>query len=266
MTHSRKCIILTSTAVPSQIAVPFYFQRTVFTYFSGKNQVTSVEYPMKARVLLIEDDVAVRASLALGLRLEGCEVLEAENGAVGLKLLEQLPDVVLLDIVLPGMDGFGVLEHIRARSVVPVLMLTALDEVSAKVRGLKAGADDYVVKPYSLSEILARIEALLRRSKTEVIRSHFADVVLDFVTLEARRGGQLLEVTPKGFRLLQVLFEHPQRVLARESLMRAVWGQEVDPNTLDALVAALRRSLGTPNLIQTVRGVGYALRMNGATS
>jgi DNA-binding response OmpR family regulator len=221
---------------------------------------------MKARVLLIEDDAQVRASLALGLRLEGCEVLEAENGAVGLKLLEMLPDVVLLDIVLPGMDGFGVLEHIRIRSVVPIIMLTALDEVSAKVRGLKAGADDYVVKPYSLSEILARIEALLRRSKTEVIRSHFADVVLDFVTLEARRGGALLEVTPKGFRLLQVLFEHPQRVLARESLMRAVWGQEVDPNTLDALVAALRRSLGTPNLIQTVRGVGYALRLSGATS
>ncbi len=217
---------------------------------------------MKARVLLIEDDAAVRASLALGLRLEGLEVLEAERGVSGLALLERLPDVVLLDIVLPGMDGFGVLEQIRARSVVPIIMLTALDEVSAKVRGLKAGADDYVVKPYSLSEILARIEALLRRSKTEVVRSHFADVVLDFITLEARRSGRLLEVTPKGFSLLQVLFEHPQRVLARESLMRSVWGQEVDPNTLDALIASLRRSLGSPNLIQTVRGVGYALRVS----
>ena len=162
------------------------------------------------------------------------------------------------------LDGFGVLEQIRARSVVPIIMLTALDEVSAKVRGLKAGADDYVVKPYSLSEVLARIQALLRRSKTEIVRSHFSDVVLDFISLEARRGGRLLEVTPKGFRLLQVLFEHPQRVLARESLMRSVWGQEVDPNTLDALIAGLRRSLGSPNLIQTVRGVGYALR-NGTT-
>jgi DNA-binding response OmpR family regulator len=215
---------------------------------------------VKARVLLIEDDADVRGSLVLGLKLEGFEVLEADNGGLGLRLLEQQPDVVLLDIVLPGMDGFGVLENIRKRSNVPIIMLTALDETSAKVRGLKAGADDYVVKPYSLSEILARIEALLRRSKSEIQRSSFADVVLDFVTLEARRSGRLLEVTPKGFKLLQVLFEHPQRVMAREVLMRAVWGEEVDPNTLDALVAGLRRSLGAPNIIQTVRGVGYALR------
>jgi DNA-binding response OmpR family regulator len=215
---------------------------------------------MKARVLLIEDDVAVRDSLALGLRLEGFVVLEAEEGRQGLRLLEQLPDVVLLDILLPGMDGFGVLEQIRVHSNVPIIMLTALDETSAKVRGLKAGADDYVVKPYSLSEILARIEALLRRSKSEIQRSSFTDVVLDFITLEVRRSGRLLEVTPKGFKLLQVLFEHPQRVMAREVLMRAVWGEEVDPNTLDALVAGLRRSLGTPNIIHTVRGMGYALR------
>ncbi len=221
---------------------------------------------VKARVLLIEDDAAVRASLALGLRLEGFEVLEAEDGAKGLGLLEQQPDLVLLDVVLPGMDGFGVLEQIRSKSVVPIIMLTALDEVSAKVRGLKSGADDYVVKPYSLSEILARIEALLRRSKTEVVRSSFANVTLDFITLEARRAGALLEVTPKGFRLLQVLFEHPQRVLARETLMRSVWGQEVDPNTLDALVAGLRRTLGAPNIIQTVRGVGYALRLESGSS
>jgi DNA-binding response OmpR family regulator len=215
---------------------------------------------MKARVLLIEDDPDVRGSLVLGLTLEGFEVLEAENGALGLRLLERQPDVVLLDVVLPGMDGFGVLENIRSHSGVPIIMLTALDETSAKVRGLKAGADDYVVKPYSLSEILARIEALLRRSKSEIQRSSFTDVVLDFVTLEARRAGRLLEVTPKGFKLLQVLFEHPQRVMAREVLMRSVWGEEVDPNTLDALVAGLRRSLGAPNIIQTVRGVGYALR------
>jgi DNA-binding response OmpR family regulator len=215
---------------------------------------------MKARVLLIEDDVAVRDSLALGLRLEGFVVLEAEEGRQGLRLLEQLPDVVLLDILLPGMDGFGVLEQIRVHSNVPIIMLTALDETSAKVRGLKAGADDYVVKPYSLSEILARIEALLRRSKSEIQRSSFTDVVLDFITLEVRRSGRLLEVTPKGFKLLQFLFEHPQRVMAREVLMRAVWGEEVDPNTLDALVAGLRRSLGTPNIIHTVRGMGYALR------
>jgi DNA-binding response OmpR family regulator len=215
---------------------------------------------VNARVLLIEDDPDVRGSLVLGLKLEGFEVLEAENGTVGLRLLEQQPDLVLLDVVLPGMDGFGVLENIRARSGVPIIMLTALDETSAKVRGLKAGADDYVVKPYSLSEILARIEALLRRSKTEIQRSSFSDVVLDFVTLEVRRAGRLLEMTPKGFKLLQILFEHPQRVMAREVLMRAVWGEEVDPNTLDALVAGLRRSLGAPNIIQTVRGVGYALR------
>jgi DNA-binding response OmpR family regulator len=215
---------------------------------------------MRARVLLIEDDLAVRASLALGLQLEDFEVLEAGTGSEGLAMLERSPDMVILDVLLPGIDGFSVLERLRRVSSVPVLMLTALDEVEYKVRGLRAGADDYVVKPYSLSEILARLEALLRRSKAEIARASFEDITLDAAALEVRRAGKRIEVTPKGFTLLQAMLEHPKRVLPRETLMRAVWGEEVDANTLDALVAGVRRSLGEPSLIQTVRGVGYALR------
>jgi DNA-binding response OmpR family regulator len=215
---------------------------------------------VKARVLLIEDDLAVRASLVLGLQLEGLQVLEAGTGSEGLALLAQEPDVVILDVLLPGIDGFSVLERLRKSSNVPVLMLTALDEVEYKVKGLRAGADDYMVKPYSLSEILARLEALLRRSKAEIARSSFEDITLDLAGIEVRRSGRRVEMTPKGFALLQAMLDHPKRVLPRETLMRAVWGEEVDANTLDALVAGVRRALGEPSVIQTVRGVGYALR------
>jgi DNA-binding response OmpR family regulator len=177
-----------------------------------------------------------------------------------LELLKQTPDVVILDVLLPGIDGFSVLERLRKTSSVPVLMLTALDEVEYKVKGLRAGADDYVVKPYSLSEILARLEALLRRSKADIARTNFEDITLDAAALEVRRAGKRIEMTPKGLALLQAMLEHPKRVLPRETLMRSVWGEEVDANTLDALVASVRRALGEPSVIQTVRGVGYALR------
>jgi two-component system response regulator MprA len=211
-------------------------------------------------ILIIEDDEAVRSSLSLGLRLEGYAVLEAATGSDGLSRLAAEPELVILDVLLPGMSGFSVLEAIRRHSSLPVLMLTALDEVEYKVRGLRAGADDYVVKPYSLSEVLARIEALLRRTRVEPNRQSFEDLTLDPSTMEVQRAGRAIELTPRAFRLLQVLLEHPRRVMPRETLMRAVWGEEVDANTLDALVAALRRSLGEPSLIQTVRGVGYALK------
>ena len=221
---------------------------------------------MTTTILLIEDDEAVRNSLALGLRLEGHTVLEAATGTDGLARLADEPDVVILDVLLPGMSGFAVLEAIRQRSSLPVLMLTALDEVEYKVKGLRGGADDYVVKPYSLSEILARIEALLRRARAEPTRQAFEDITLDPSTMEVWRGGRSIELTPKAFRLLHVFLEHPKRVMPRESLMRAVWGEDVDANTLDALVAALRRSLGEPSVIHTVRGVGYALKPSGARS
>jgi two-component system response regulator MprA len=220
---------------------------------------------LNTTILIIEDDEAVRSSLALGLRLEGYTVLEAATGSDGLAHLAHDPALVILDVLLPGLSGFSVLETIRSRSSLPVLMLTALDEVEYKVKGLRGGADDYVVKPYSLSEVLARIEALLRRSRSEPSRQGFEDVALDASTMEVWRGNRSIELTPKAFRLLQVFLEYPKRVMPRETLMRAVWGEDVDANTLDALVASLRRALGEPSLIQTVRGVGYALKRREST-
>jgi two-component system response regulator MprA len=220
---------------------------------------------LNTTILIIEDDEAVRSSLALGLRLEGYTVLEAATGSDGLAHLAHDPALVILDVLLPGLSGFSVLETIRSRSSLPVLMLTALDEVEYKVKGLRGGADDYVVKPYSLSEVLARIEALLRRSRSEPSRLGFEDVTLDASTMEVWRGNRSIELTPKTFRLLQVFLEYPRRVMPRETLMRAVWGEDVDANTLDALVAGLRRTLGEPSLIQTVRGVGYALKRRAST-
>jgi DNA-binding response OmpR family regulator len=215
-------------------------------------------------ILIVEDDVGVRESLALGLKLEGYTVLEAGDASSGLRCMAQQPDLVILDVLLPGSSGFSVLTEIRLRSSVPVLMLTALDELEYKLKGLRGGADDYVVKPYSLSEVLARIEVLLRRSKTESGKRQFEDVTLDPETMEVWRNGKSIELTVKGFRLLSVLLEHPKRVMPRETLMNLIWGDEVDPNTLDVLIASARRALGEPSLIQTVRGVGYALKRKEA--
>jgi DNA-binding response OmpR family regulator len=215
---------------------------------------------MVTTILIVEDDVGVRESLALGLKLEGYTVLEAGDASSGLRCMAQQPDLVILDVLLPGSSGFSVLTEIRLRSSVPVLMLTALDELEYKLKGLRGGADDYVVKPYSLSEVLARIEVLLRRSKTESGKRQFEDVTLDPETMEVWRNGKNIELTVKGFRLLSVLLEHPKRVMPRETLMNLIWGDEVDPNTLDVLIASARRALGEPSLIQTVRGVGYALK------
>ncbi len=215
-------------------------------------------------ILIVEDDLGVRESLALGLKLEGYTVLEAGDASSGLRSMAQQPDLVILDVLLPGSSGFSVLTEIRLRSSVPVLMLTALDELEYKLKGLRGGADDYVVKPYSLSEVLARIEVLLRRSKTESGKRQFEDVTLDPETMEVWRSGKQIDLTVKAFRLLSVLLEHPKRVMPRETLMNLIWGDEVDPNTLDVLIASARRALGEPSLIQTVRGVGYALKRKDA--
>lgn len=214
-----------------------------------------------AWVLLIEDDLRVREALRLGLELEGYQVLEAASGAEGLRKLAEGPDVVVLDVLLPGGDGFGVLREIRRVSAVPVLMLTALDEVEWRVKGLREGADDYLVKPYALSELVARLEALLRRSKRSEELLSYADVVLYPRKMEARRGERLLELSPKALQILQFFLEHPERLLPKETLMQRVWGEEVEPNTLEVHLSALRRALGEPTLLHTLRGYGYILRL-----
>ncbi len=220
--------------------------------------------PSKARLLLIEDDPGVREALSLGLALEGFEVVTAPGGSQGLRLLREGGiDLLILDVLLPGSDGYSVLRELRSSPdldrTLPVLMLTALDEVEDRVRGLRSGADDYLVKPYALAELAARAEALLRRSCPAQTRLAYADLMLDLARMRARRGGRDLALSPKDFALLKVLALHAERLVGKEALMRAVWGEEVEPNTLEVHVSSLRRALGEPALIRTVRGYGYRL-------
>lgn len=212
------------------------------------------------QVLLIEDEPGIREALKLGLELEGYSVMEAANGLEGLRRLKENPDLIMLDVLLPGGDGFGVLREIRAQSSVPVLMLTALDEVEYRVKGLREGADDYLVKPYALSEVLARIEALLRRSSRNEAVLSYGDVVIYPAKMEARRADRVMELSPKAFLILKCFIEHSERLISKEALMQRVWGEGIEPNTLEVHLSALRRALGEPQVLHTLRGHGYILR------
>jgi two-component system response regulator MprA len=220
------------------------------------------------RVLVVDDDPAVRASIDRALRLERYEV---ETAATGHRALEALavspPDAVVLDLQLPDLDGLEVCRRLRAAGDdTPVLMLTARDAVNDRVQGLDAGADDYLVKPFALAELLARLRALLRRrtgGEGEVLR--FGDLSLDLGTREARRADRSFPLTRIEFDLLELFLRHPRQVLTREILLERVWGYEFDSgtNSLAVYVGYLRRKTeagGEPRYIHTVRGVGYALR------
>ena len=225
---------------------------------------------MKAmRILVVDDERAVRESLRRALSLEGYEVELAGDGAQALAVLEENaePDLVVLDVLMPQIDGLEVCRRIRsAGRAVPVLMLTARDEVKDRVAGLDAGADDYVVKPFALEELFARVRALLRRSGSdtdEVLR--FADVELDPRAHEVRRAGVPLSLTLTEFSLLELFMRNPRQVLTRSIIFERVWGYDFGyaSNSLDVYIGYLRRKTeagGGPRLIQTVRGVGYALR------
>jgi two-component system response regulator MprA len=222
------------------------------------------------RILVVDDDTAVRESLRRALQLDGHEVELAVDGADALTRLgpaTEQPDAVVLDVLMPQVDGLEVCRRVRAGgNTVPVLMLTARDEVSDRVAGLDAGADDYLVKPFALEELLARLRALLRRTGTptgETLR--FSDVELDPGTREVRRGGATIELTRTEFSLLELFLLNPRQVLTRSIIFERVWGYDFGPgsNSLDVYIGYLRRKLehdGGPRLIQTVRGVGYALR------
>lgn len=215
-------------------------------------------------LLLIEDDPGILESLELGLGFEGFTVFSAASGSEGLRLLtREAVDVVILDILLPGSDGYSVLEEIRApnhpKREVAVLMLSALDTIEDRVRGLRRGADDYLVKPFALAELVARIGALWRRAGIRALELRAADVRLSLDKMEAWRGDLPLDLTPKELLLLQALLENRARVVSRGALMQRVWGEAVDPNTLEVHVSSLRRALGEPPLIRTVRGYGYLL-------
>jgi two-component system, OmpR family, response regulator MprA len=220
-------------------------------------------------ILVVDDEAAVRRALSRALRLEGYDVELAADGAEALRRLEDgaQPDAVLLDVLMPGVDGLEVCRRLRrSGSRLPVLMLTARAEVSDRVSGLDAGADDYLAKPFALQELLARVRALLRRSggdESDVLR--FADLELDPRTREVRRGGEEIELTRTEFSLLELFLRNPRQVLTRSLIFERVWGYDfgAGSNSLDVYVGYLRRKTeagGGPRLIHTVRGVGYALR------
>ncbi len=220
--------------------------------------------------MVVDDERAVRDSLRRALTLEGYDVELAEDGEQALERLEggdAQPDVVVLDVLMPGIDGLEVCRRLRGRGLrIPVLMLTARDGVKDRVAGLDAGADDYVVKPFALEELFARVRALLRRTGAdtdEVLR--FTDLELDPGTHQARRAGERLELTRTEFSLLELFMRNPRQVLTRSIIFERVWGYDFGyaSNSLDVYIGYLRRKTeiaGLPRLIQTVRGVGYALR------
>jgi two-component system response regulator MprA len=222
------------------------------------------------KILVVDDERAVRESLRRALELEGYEIELAEDGRAALSRLESeegQPDAVILDVLMPGVDGLEVCRRLRRTGIrVPVLMLTARDEVENRVAGLDAGADDYVTKPFALEELLARVRALLRRTTDgagEILQ--FGDLHLDPGTREVRRGERPIELTRTEFALLELFMVNPRQVLTRSIIFERVWGSDFGfaSNSLDVYIGYLRRKTeagGEPRLIQTVRGVGYALR------
>jgi two-component system response regulator MprA len=220
-------------------------------------------------VLVVDDEPAVREALRRALELEGYSVELAENGAEALRLVNAIePDMVVLDVLMPEVDGLAACRRLREEgSRVPVLMLTARAGVGDRVDGLDAGADDYLVKPFALEELLARIRALLRRGGHERGEEplRFGDIVLDPGTREVLRDGREIELTRTEFNLLELFLRNPRQVLTRSLIFERVWGYDFGPtsNALDVYIGYLRRKTeagGEPRLIQTVRGVGYALR------
>jgi two-component system response regulator MprA len=218
-------------------------------------------------ILVVDDDEGLRKALRRVLVSSGFEVEVARDGEEALAWLEARSfDAVVLDVMLPGRDGFEVCERMRAEDdQLPVLMLTARDAVRDRVAGLRAGADDYLVKPFANEELVARVQALLRRSGAGVEMLAFADLELDLLTRDARRGRREIELSRIEFELLEFLLRHPRQVLSRSLIYERVWGYDgsLSSNSLDVFVGHLRRKLeagGERRLIHTVRGVGFTLR------
>ena len=221
-------------------------------------------------VAIVDDDTAIRTSLGRALRMENYDVELFEDGGSALKSIQlRAPDAIVLDLQLPDIDGLEVCRRIRrSGDTTPILMLTARNAVNDRVEGLDVGADDYLVKPFDLAELLARLRALLRRTSVgesdgAVVR--FEDLTLNPQTREVHRGARLIELTKIEFDLLELFLHHPRQVLTREQILDLVWGYNFDSgtNSLAVYIGYLRRKLeedDKPRLIQTVRGVGYALR------
>jgi two-component system, OmpR family, response regulator MprA len=219
------------------------------------------------RILVVDDEPAVRTSLERALSLEGYDVALAADGAAALdRLAAAPPDAVILDVSMPGLDGLEVCRRMRqAGDRTPVLMLTARDAVDDRVEGLDAGADDYLVKPFALRELRARLRALLRRVDRDAGALRFADLSLDADAHEVHRGARRIDLSRTEFTLLELLMRHPRQVLTRTQIFESVWGYDLGAtsNALGVYIGYLRRKTeeaGEPRLLHTVRGVGYVLR------
>ena len=217
---------------------------------------------MGERVLVVDDDAPVRRMLERSLAAAGFEVESASDGGAALAAAERrLPDLVVLDVAMPGMDGLAVSRRLRAKGAdVGILMLTARDAVPDRVAGLEAGADDYLVKPFATEELVARLRALARRGRDDRDRLAFADLVLDVPARTAQRAGRAIELTARETALLELLLRSARTVVTRERAIEEIWDEAAVPNVVDRYVTSLRRKLGDPSLIHTVRGTGFILR------
>ena len=222
---------------------------------------------MQRRILVVDDDPNILKVMQRGLGFEGYRVQVAASGEDALAAAREAePDLIILDLMLPGVDGIDVCKRLRGGLNTPILMLTARDAVRDKIAGLEAGADDYLAKPFVFDELVARVRALLRRAAPEgpeVLR--MGDLELDSGTREVTRGGRKLQLTAREYELLEFLLRHPRQVLTRDLIFQRVWGFDFlgESNVIDVHIRALREKLeasGEPQLIQTVRGAGYALR------
>lgn len=227
--------------------------------------MTSVSEP--ARVLVVDDERALRELLEYGLEQAGFSVRSVAEGSAALPLLQAWsPDLIVLDVMLPGTDGLTLLPEIRRLTTAPVVMLTARTEITEKVAGFSAGADDYVDKPFDLEELVARLRTLLRRPRIEQRQTFtYADLSIDPAARTVYRGSRPIELSPREFDLLRVFAEHAEEVLTRSELLDLVWGvdRDVIPNTVETYVSFLRAKLDSGErvkLIQTLRGAGYSLR------
>ncbi|MFC0333149.1 response regulator transcription factor [Paenibacillus sepulcri] len=229
---------------------------------------------MRPHILVVDDDEKITSLLRRSLAFEGYEVVTANNGLEGLKLmLTSDPNLLILDVMMPQIDGWEVCRRVReGGSSVPILMLTAKDDIQDRVKGLDTGADDYLVKPFALEELLARVRALLRRKSDKLedssTRLQYEDLTLDLDSREAIRSGRRIDLTAKEFDLLLLFMQNPRRVLTRDAIMDKIWGYDYsgESNVLEVYIAMLRQKTEDKTdkrLIQTVRGTGYVLRGEG---